>query len=50
MSGPEGHNPVPQLLSGDDELVDIGRIFNEQVGASQNSPCSTEQQAPVYHL
>ena len=48
--GPESREPVPHLLSGDDDFVDIRRMFNEQVGASQNSSCSTEQQAAVYHL
>lgn len=48
--GPEGHEPAPHFLNGDNELVDVGRIFNEQVGASQNSSCRTEQEATVYHL
>lgn len=48
--GPEGHEPAPQFLNRDGEFGDIRWIFSEQVGGYQNSSCSTEQQATVYHL
>lgn len=48
--GHEICQPVPHFLSGEEELGDIGRIFNEHIGTSHNRSCYTHQQAPVYHL
>jgi len=48
--GPESHKPRPHSLSGDDELVDVWRVFDEQVGGAQRGCCGREQQPAVYHL